>query len=674
MKKVLTIIFACFVYSCYSQINIVDSLKHQLTLVKKDTSRIQVLIELSSLYRSEYVDSCLITAKQALDLAQQINFTKGELRAIFWLGLANRDKGNYPQAFALALKGLKVAKNHLYLSETAQFYHLLGLYYTDFKDFKNAISNLHIAKKIEEKSGENPRTFSDLTVAYMLSNQIDSALHFGTLSHQKAIQLRDERGLVNSLRNLGRIQFALNNNDKAIDYYWQSYQTWNKINKVENKDGYKSYIYNLVGEVYLKINKIDSSIYFAKEALKYAKVSGQQKRRSIESYSLLVEAYREKKDFKQAFDNLELLNVTRESLYGASNTQAIQTLIAQDQEQQKQIEIDKVVFQSQLKLYALLVGLGVMLLISFIFYRNNRKEKKAKNLLYQQKEEINQKSIELEQSLEILKSTQAQLIQKEKLASLGELTAGIAHEIQNPLNFVNNFSELSVDLAQELNDEIKKSPLAPDGGITLSAKDKEYIDEIIGDLSSNQEKINHHGKRASSIVKGMLEHSRTSTGERQTTDTNALADEYLRLSYHGLRAKDSSFNSDYELIAGDNLPNINVVPQEIGRVLLNLINNAFYAVNERAKQAEADYLPKVTVTTKTLENAIEIRVKDNGNGIPVANLLKIFQPFFTTKPTGEGTGLGLSLSYDIVTKGHGGTLKVVSVEGEGAEFIIRLPV
>jgi len=271
---------------------------------------------------------------------------------------------------------------------------------------------------------------------------------------------------------------------------------------------------------------------------------------------------------------------------------------------------------------------------------------------------VSERTTELEKSLSNLKSTQNQLIQKEKLASLGELTAGIAHEIQNPLNFVNNFSELSVDLAQELKEEIKKPE-----------KDWELIEELTNDLSSNQEKINHHGKRASNIVKGMLEHSRTSTGERVLTDINQLADEYLRLSYHGMRAKNKEFNADYQLIADSNLPNIEVVPQEIGRVLLNLVNNAFYAV------AQVSKLPGVVqVSTKTLGNAIEIRVKDNGNGIPKANLEKIFQPFFTTKPTGEGTGLGLSLSYDIITKGHGGILEVVSVEGEGAEFIVRLPV
>jgi signal transduction histidine kinase len=281
---------------------------------------------------------------------------------------------------------------------------------------------------------------------------------------------------------------------------------------------------------------------------------------------------------------------------------------------------------------------------------------------------VDERTIELKTSLENLKSTQAQLIQSEKLASLGELTAGIAHEIQNPLNFVNNFSELSVDLVKDLKEEIEK-PI----------QDKEYIGELFDDLSQNQEKINHHGKRASSIVKGMLEHSRASTGVKELTDINKLADEYLRLSYHGLRAKDKDFNADFSTDFDENLPKIEVIPQDIGRVLLNLINNAFYAVNQRKQLSEGSkpsesYTPSVSVTTQHLDNQIVIKVKDNGIGMSEAVKAKVFQPFFTTKPTGQGTGLGLSLAYDIVTKGHGGTLEVESTEGVGSEFIIRVPI
>ena len=268
---------------------------------------------------------------------------------------------------------------------------------------------------------------------------------------------------------------------------------------------------------------------------------------------------------------------------------------------------------------------------------------------------------ELRHSLEHLKATQNQLIQREKMASLGELTAGVAHEIQNPLNFVNNFSEVSIELLEEM-EEGRQRDYDPD----LEA-------ELMTDLKNNLRKIIQHGQRASSIVKGMLEHSRTSSGEVQPTDLNALADEYLRLAYHGLRAKDKDFNCDLVTHFDPTLGPVAVMPQEMGRVLLNLFTNAFYAVRQRQKQHDSAYHPAVRVSTTKARAGIEIRVSDNGTGISAAVQQKIFQPFFTTKPTGEGTGLGLSLSYDIVTKGHGGTLLVESQEGQGTEFIVQLP-
>jgi len=292
--------------------------------------------------------------------------------------------------------------------------------------------------------------------------------------------------------------------------------------------------------------------------------------------------------------------------------------------------------------------------------------------LDQKRKAIEETNAALTKSLEELKATQDQPIQSEKMASLGELTAGIAHEIQNPLNFVNNFAEVSIELVEEFIEE-------------SAVGSRQSAVEILDDIKQNLDKILHHGKRADAIVKGMLQHSRTSTGQKEPTDINALADEYLRLSYHGLRAKDKTFNADFKTDFDETLPKINVIPQDIGRVLLNLINNAFYAVSMRnlsalsnltgleSKVESEAYKPTVTVSTRRKGEMIEISVKDNGNGIPAKVLDKIFQPFFTTKPTGEGTGLGLSLSYDII-KAHGGELKVETKEGEGSEFIIQLPV
>jgi signal transduction histidine kinase len=267
---------------------------------------------------------------------------------------------------------------------------------------------------------------------------------------------------------------------------------------------------------------------------------------------------------------------------------------------------------------------------------------------------------EIEKAYTELKATQAQLIQSEKMASLGELTAGIAHEIQNPLNFVNNFSEVNQEMVDELQTELKSGNV--DQAIAIS-----------NDIKDNSEKINHHGKRADAIVKGMLQHSRANTGKKEPKDINALADEYLRLSYHGMRAKDKNFNADFKTDFDATIGKINVVPQDIGRVLLNLFNNAFYAISEKAKLSANSYQPTAKVTTRRLNDKIEIRVEDNGIGIPQKVVDKIFQPFFTTKPTGQGTGLGLSLSYDII-KAHSGDIRVDTKEGEGSEFIIQLPV
>lgn len=324
-------------------------------------------------------------------------------------------------------------------------------------------------------------------------------------------------------------------------------------------------------------------------------------------------------------------------------------------------------------------------LITFMFIANNQKKAFAKvqqereeeaeqrriiegkknqleYLVAERTAEITRQKEELEQTLTELKATQNQLIHSEKMASLGELTAGIAHEIQNPLNFVNNFSEVSIELIDELSEEQTKADRDPG----LEA-------ELLTDLKQNLQKISHHGGRAASIVKGMLQHSRSNSGQREPTDINALCDEYLRLAYHGLRAKDKTFNATFQTDFDTSLGKISVVPQEMGRVLLNLFTNAFYAVQQRQKQGVSGYQPSVSASTRCVNGQVVITVADNGTGIPEAVKQKIFQPFFTTKPTGEGTGLGLSMAYDIITKGHNGTVTVDSKEGEGTTFILTIP-
>ena len=368
-------------------------------------------------------------------------------------------------------------------------------------------------------------------------------------------------------------------------------------------------------------------------------------------------------NYKRAYEHYKLYTLYRDSLIKEeTEKKALQAkmqyefdkkqAIAKAEQDKKDAEQKRIKNLQYFTIAALFVLLLVILLIAFIQWRNNKQKKKANALLKQQKEKV-------EDTLTELKSTQSQLIQSEKMASLGELTAGIAHEIQNPLNFVNNFSEVNTELIDELTNE-------------LNTGNKEEAISIAKDIKENEEKINHHGKRAGAIVKGMLQHSRSSAGVKEPTNINGLADEYLRLAYQVLKGKNASFNAKLKADFDETIGNINIVPQDIGRVLLNLYNNAFYAVTEKAKQQPNGYEPTITVSTKMINNKVELTVKDNGNGIPQKVIDKIFQPFFTTKPTGEGTGLGLSLSYDII-KAHGGEIRVETKEGEGSEFIILLP-
>jgi len=374
------------------------------------------------------------------------------------------------------------------------------------------------------------------------------------------------------------------------------------------------------------------------------------------TYNGFWQVYEKTQNYKLAFEYYRKARRLRDSLEKLKDEVGVATMSLEKQAEIKQAMFDeqkrlqdteqeKIAYKNKIRSFILFGGVVVLLLIAGILWRNNRRKQKDK--------------LKIEQAYNELKSTQQQLVQSEKMASLGELTAGIAHEIQNPLNFVNNFSDVNTELVDEAKQEIDKGNL-------------NEVKAILNDIKDNQEKINHHGKRADAVVKGMLQHSRAISGRKEPTDLNALADEYLRLAYHGLRAKNKSFNAIMKTDFDESAVKINVVPQDIGRVVLNLINNAFYAVDEKKKQIGDGYEPTVSVSTKRERDKVEVKVKDNGNGIPQKVLDKIFQPFFTTKPTGQGTGLGLSLSYDIV-KAHGGEIKVETKDCEGAIFIIQLP-
>lgn len=466
----------------------------------------------------------------------------------------------------------------------------------------------------------------------------------------------------------GQIEMAKGNYSAAIPFFNKSLDLVLKHSKID-----LPYIYCHLTECYQKVNNLQKAV---ENGLLAYSASKTYNSRGIElnSSSLLSSIYEQMGQKEEAFKYLKIyqqLKDVSDDLEARNNLAnvEIQSILEKSNREIEKLEKRRLEKEAENKnqrlwIFSIAGALISAIVMLLLLYRNNQNKQKANALLVQQKKEINKQRKIAEKALYELKTTQNQLIQSEKMASLGELTAGIAHEIQNPLNFVNNFSDVSNELIKEIQEERSKSN---------EERNEELVGEILDDISKNLEKINHHGKRADSIVKGMLQHSRISSRQKEPTDINKLADEYLRLAYYGLRAKDKSFNADLVTYFDENLPKINVLAQEIGRVFLNLFTNAFYATQQKQKMLNGEYKPEVSVMTVLKETAVEIAVKDNGIGISEAIRDKIMQPFFTTKPTGEGTGLGLSLSYDIVVKAHGGTINIESEEGYGATFIISLP-
>ena len=654
MIKTLVITFL-FTFACemgFTQTSEeITHLQHQLATAKDDTSRVKAKIYLCYVYRLGNIDSSLLYGRQALALAEKIDYPKGEILALSFIALSMQQLGNFPQALEMAFKALQIAKTYNLESFTGGALNAIGETYIILKDYSKALYYLHIQKSTAESYGsEEGLAYStyDLGVAFKDMNQLDSALFYEQQSIQHFRKINREEPLVYAV--LGDIKMRSGRPAEALQFYKQSLQS-----SLQNKERRASAAaYNKIAIFFKEINQSDSAIMYAAKGLEESTLIS--KKKTIQEAAALLSALHEPTDASKSLRYLKIADAYKDSLFGTGNLQAIQTLVAHEEERQKEIEAAKVAYQNQLKQYALLAGLAMLLLVAFFLYRNNRKEKDANNIL-QQKNEV------IEQTLSNLKAAQSQLIQSEKMASLGELTAGIAHEIQNPLNFVNNFSEVNKELLEELEGERSK---------VKGERNEETENEIINDIKENEQKINHHGQRADAIVKGMLQHSRASTGKKEPTDINALADEYLRLSYHGLRAKDKSFNATINTDFDDTINEINIIPQDIGRVILNLLTNAFYAVNEKKQQQPEGYGPTVSVSTKKIGDKVEVKVTDNGNGISQKVLDKIYQPFFTTKPTGQGTGLGLSLSYDII-KAHGGDIKVETKEGEGTTFTIQFP-
>ena len=652
-KSLLTLISIIVGAFCIAQKDSIETLRQKLALKSTDSLKIRWMLDLGSQYLFVKPDSAIYYYRMALALADKNGFEKQVLDCNQRIARFMQDNGNYTEALRLSNQSIKQAQE---LKDTIKMWYsvrqILWIFMglgddkaVEYSDQLLSLTRSAAINRLPDAAGFNEMANRYKANVFENIHQDDSAFFYYSLALNFAKKAKDPLYVGLSTENIGQFYFHKEKYDSAFYYYRLSIPI-----AIQNlRTDIKMRCQIDMANIFLNKTELDSALVYANIVFKDAASLPDSAMMENASY-LLSTIYDKQGKIDSAYKYLEygvkLKDLLSEQKQEKNAREMLfrETLQQQQKEQERSQSEQK--YKSNIKIYSLAGGIAVLLLLAFMFYRNSKQKQKD--------------AIKIQKAYNELKTTQSQLIQSEKMASLGELTAGIAHEIQNPLNFVNNFSEVSNELVDEMNVELDK-------GDIKEAK------IIATDIKQNLEKINHHGKRADAIVKGMLQHSRSSSGQKEPTDINALCDEYLRLSYHGLRAKDKSFNATMKTDFDSTIEKINVIPQDIGRVVLNLINNAFYAVQERQKAEGVGFNPIVSVITKKVDGKVEIHVRDNGNGIPQKILDKIFQPFFTTKPTGQGTGLGLSLSYDIV-KAHGGEIKVETKEGEGTEFIIQLPV
>ena len=621
-----------------------DSALQVLWQSSSTAERIKIFYDIVAYSNQLTPEKSLYYHQLILEGAQKRNDKVLEASVLAELGFITSRNGN-------TAEGLKMLYKSLELAEATGNAQALGIVYNNLGNCypnNRQLSKNYYTKALEYSKKGNDYLFTCYNLGHVASMlNRDSALILYLECYRLAVDKNLEPAIPSYLLRLS----DFDKQENKLQYYQQASQMPYAVRNAEMKNGINA----RKAVYYLESKQMDSAFFYASKVNNYSLTASLTAQ--MNALLLMGRYYRALPDTDSTLSYLERYYTLKDSLYGNKVVEQAQSMAYNDMQRQKELIAEKAAFQNKMIVYFLSAAAIFLMGFAFILWRNKRKEQQAKILVQQQKDQ-------LEQTLDKLKSTQSQLIQSEKMASLGELTAGIAHEIQNPLNFVNNFSEVNKELLVEMKEEIEKGNL-------------DDAKEIANDVIANEEKINHHGKRADAIVKGMLQHSRsTNNATKEPTDINKLADEYLRLAYHGLRTKDKSFNATMKTDFDATISNINIIPQDIGRIILNLITNAFYVVDEKKKSTHQlkggeEYEPVVTLTTKKVGDKVLISVKDNGNGIPPKVLDKIFQPFFTTKPTGQGTGLGLSLSYDIV-KAHGGDLKVETKESEGSEFLITL--
>ena len=649
-KLIIYVVLSCLPAYFLGQIprEEIITIRGRLQSATSDSARFTIYMDLSQAYRFSNIDSALYYTDQAIQMGRKMKNMAREADGLSQKGFIVLETGNIPQSLQYQLVALQLSEKFSDPITIGFIINRIGNVYTEIGDYKKAIDYYRNSMREFIKAGQQGYVHNELSnigYVYELMGVLDSSRFYQQKVYEFSLTNTDRYAITYGEMRMrfGKVEARLGNDEAALIHFRAGIMESLKDVDMNNL----ALIYLQMAKLFSKLGSYDSSFIYAKKTIATAD-SISLKRATYEASALLSSLFKLKHQPDSALVYSELSSGIKDSLFGQKKIQELQRILLNDQQRQQELQGEKDRIRERFRVTALLSLLGVSLVIGIILYRNYRQKHKANRVL--------------ESTLANLRSTQAQLIQSEKMASLGELTAGIAHEIQNPLNFVNNFSEVNNELVDELKNERSK---------VKGERNDEAEDSILNDIKHNTEKIIHHGKRAGAIVKGMLQHSRTSSGQKELSDINALADEYLRLAYHGLRAKDKSFNSEIKTDFDKTIGKINIVSQDIGRVILNLINNAFYAVSEKKKHAPNGYEPTVTLTTKKYNGKIEVKVKDNGNGIPDSIKEKIFQPFFTTKPSGQGTGLGLSLAYDIV-KAHGGDIKVDTREGEGSEFIIEL--
>ena len=601
---------------------------------------------------------------EALSLFELLDDLEGQAVVNGLLAIIQRNQGDAVASLKLSYKALDLSHRIGFREHEGTELYFIGVTYKQLGNFEKALDYLYQSLQIfreDENSLFQSYPINVIGSIYFENGDYTKALEYfeeGLVIRQASL---DKLGEAGSLDNIGFAHFKLENYAQAITYCERSLAI---AESTQDERSQSNALLHLA-EIYKQTGDIEKATNFSKRSMELKKAIG-DRRREVEMLLFLADLYK-------SVDLNKVLEVLNSALQIAEETKMVDLLsrthfqlsgyYKKDGNYEDAVKHLEAHINLEKEFNKNTIRQKVLTLEITYKAEETRKEadavKQKNEELTKLNEEIEVQRKKLENALANLKSTQAQLIQSEKMASLGELMAGIAHEIQNPLNFVNNFSDVSDELLDEMKEELQKGNI--EDAIALAE-----------DVKQNLEKINHHGKRADSIVKGMLQHSRSSSGQKELTDINALCDEYLRLSYHGFRAKDKNFNAEIKTDFDESIEKINIVPQDIGRVLLNLYNNAFYAMNEKSKLQNTNYEPTIKVSTKKNGNTVLLTVKDNGNGIPQKVVDKIFQPFFTTKPTGSGTGLGLSLSYDIV-KAHGGEIKVETKEGESTKFIIQLP-